>query len=124
MLQNILKHFTHRDLVVFFVSFCVGVLFVCLVENKPEVIVRWPTPDNAGLVTYVDRANNCYKYESNKVGCTDDAKHIPIQSGEGMISASDEPDEPGILQQGNSQIKRHTTDTIVVPKQSWEKSFV
>jgi len=113
MFDNVLKYFTRRDLVVFFVSFCVGVLFVCLVEAKPEVIVRWPTPDNAGLVTYVDRANNCYEYEPKEVGCTDDAKHIPVQNGEGMTSYVD-----------SNEVKRHSDIKLIVNPESWEKSFV
>ena len=116
MFDNVLKHFTRRDIVVFFVAFCVGVLFVCLVEQKPEVIVRWPTPDNAGLVTYVDRANNCYEYEPKEVGCTDDAKHIPVQNGEGMTTKD--------VLSGKSNENRHSELKIVVKPLSWEKSFV
>ena len=117
MFDNILKHFTHQDVVVFFVAFCAGVLFVCLVEAKPEIIVRWPTPDNAGLVTYVDRANNCYEYESKEVACTADAKNIPIQTGEGMANESDN-------QEGDPRASRVPTKTVVHEKTTWEKSFV
>jgi hypothetical protein len=71
-------------LMVFLASFCIGLIFVALVEPKPEVIVRWPTPKNAGLVTYLDRASNCYKYTHQEVTCTDTAETVPIESGEGM----------------------------------------
>ena len=118
MFENVLKYFTRRDIVVFFVSFCIGVLFVCLVEAKPEVIVRWPTPDNAGLVTYVDRANNCYEYEPKEVGCTDDAKHIPVQNGEGMTTGGTKTEDEGV------SVKRHSDRKLIVPAESWEKSFV
>ena len=117
MFGNVFKDFTRGDLVVFFVSFCVGVLFVCLVKEKPEVIVRWPTPDNAGLVTYVDRANNCYEYEHKEVGCTDDAKHIPVQKGEGMT-----PDSSS--HRASEDSHRHSERKLVVVPDSWENSFV
>lgn len=106
-LLDSLKYFTHQDLVVFFIAFCVGVMFVCLVEDSPEVIVRWPTPDNAGLVTYVDRANNCYEYVPKEVECTDSAKNIPIQKGEGMVGQQSD-----------------LSANVVAPKKSWEESFV
>lgn len=116
MFENVTQYFTRSDLVMFFVSFCVGVLFVCLVESKPEVIVRWPTPDNAGLVTYVDRSNNCYEYEPKEVGCTDDAKHIPVQTGEGMEVI--QTDGPTIDRR--PQPRKHRR----VEEETWDKSFI
>jgi hypothetical protein len=115
MFSNITKHFTRKDTIIFFISFCFGIFVVCVIQRKPDVIVRWPTPENAGLVKYVDRANNCYEYETKEVGCTDDAKHIPIQAGndEGMTVTS-------------PINKRYTDKPIKIIKQlnSWENSFV
>ena len=53
---------------------------VCVMEPKPFVIVRWPTPQNAGLVTYTDDAGNCYQYKAQEVSCKEGAKKIPIQT--------------------------------------------
>lgn len=75
---------TIRELMIFLGSFCIGLLIVALIEPRPEVIVRWPTPKNTGLVTYLDRASNCYQYSHEEVGCDDKEKKIPIQNGEGM----------------------------------------
>lgn len=54
----------------FIVSFCVG-LFACYLMNpKPEIIYKFPSPYNAGQVTYKDEANDtCYKYKADKVEC-------------------------------------------------------
>lgn len=28
----------------FIIAFCIGIIGVCLIEPKPTVIIRWPTP--------------------------------------------------------------------------------
>ena len=111
---DVLRLFTRRDIVTFFVSFMIGILFVCLIESKPEIIVRWPTPDNAGLVTYMDRADNCYKYESAEVECTENAKHIPLQTGEGMHSDNT-----------HNQLSGEREGVKIIMKDvKWDESFV
>lgn len=81
---------TRNDLVVFLIAFCLGLVVISLMEDRPEVIIRWPTPKNAGLVTYVDRASNCYEYEAKETKCTDTAKTIPLAKGEGFHQHGDE----------------------------------
>lgn len=75
---------TMRELMIFIGAFCIGLIIVALSEPRPEVIVRWPTPKNTGLVTYLDRASNCYKYSHKEVSCEQGADPIPIQDGEGF----------------------------------------
>lgn len=72
-----------NELFIFLGAFCIGLIVVALSEPRPEIIVRWPTPKNAGLVTYLDRASNCYKYSHQEVSCDNGANPIPIQDGEG-----------------------------------------
>lgn len=66
----------------FFIAFAVG-LMLCYVTNpKPDVVVKFPSPYNAGQVIYKDKANQCYKYQADKVSCPADKKLIkpqPIQ---------------------------------------------
>jgi hypothetical protein len=63
----------------FFLSFAVGLL-VCYVTNpKPEVIVKFPSPYNAGQVTYKGDDNTCYKYKADKVQCPLDKSMIKPQ---------------------------------------------
>lgn len=53
----------------FFLSFAVGLL-VCYVTNpKPEIIMKFPSPQNAGHITYKGDNDTCYKYKADKVQC-------------------------------------------------------
>jgi hypothetical protein len=82
---------SNQELMIFLGAFCIGLIVIALTEERPEVIIRWPTPKNAGLVTYLDRASNCYEYKPKEVDCDDTAKPIPIATGEGMTSLSSSP---------------------------------
>lgn len=66
----------------FFLAFAVG-LFYCYITNpKPELVMKFPSPQNAGKIVYHDKENNCYKYKADKVSCPSDKKMIkdqPIQ---------------------------------------------
>jgi hypothetical protein len=96
------EYFSRTDIIVFFVSFCIGIIFVCLTESRPDIIIRWPTPENAGLIKYIDKANNCYVYETEEVPCDEHSKQIPIQKG----------------------ILKPQDKTLKIFKQSWEESFL
>ena len=60
-------------------SLCFG-LFMCYITNPvPEVIIKYPNPDNNNVVTYIDEASNCYKYEMTKTDCpSENVKDLPI----------------------------------------------
>ena len=53
----------------FFLSFACGILWVYAVTPPPEVIVKFPSPYNAGSVTYKDKSGSCYKYKAKTVDC-------------------------------------------------------
>jgi hypothetical protein len=76
---------SNQELMIFLGAFCIGLIVIALTEERPEVVIRWPTPKNSGLVTYLDRASNCYEYKPKQVDCDDSAKPIPIATGEGMV---------------------------------------
>lgn len=50
-------------------SFALGILIVYLLAPAPDVVVRFPTPHNAGKVTYEDRVGTCYQYSATEVAC-------------------------------------------------------
>lgn len=52
------------------VSFTVGVLFTYLLTPPPKVIVKFPSPFNAGKIMYRDNADACYKFKSDAVDCS------------------------------------------------------
>ncbi len=65
----------------FLIALAVGLLYTYLSAPKPEIVFKYPTPDNAGKITYVDDAGVCYKYKVDVASCPTDAskiKEIPI----------------------------------------------
>ena len=66
----------------FFVAFAIG-LFACYLTNpKPSIVVKFPSPYNAGKVLYKDGNDTCYRYHADKVSCPVDQgliKPQPIQ---------------------------------------------
>ena len=53
----------------FFIAFCIGILYTYLIHPKPSVIIKYPTPNNAGKILYKDDAGVCYRYNSKEVQC-------------------------------------------------------
>lgn len=53
----------------FFISFFIGILLVYISVPTPEVILRYPTPHNAGKLVYKDDADMCYVYDSKEIAC-------------------------------------------------------
>lgn len=66
--------------VYFIIAFTAG-LFVCyLTHPKPDVIVKFPSPYNAGNITYKNENDDtCYKYKADKVACPLDKGRIKEQ---------------------------------------------
>ena len=50
----------------FFMALGLGILFVYMFTPQMQVIYKYPTPENAGKITYIDKAQVCYKYKKNK----------------------------------------------------------
>jgi hypothetical protein len=62
-------------------AFIVGLIYTYLTNGKPEIIVKYPTPQNAGHITYRDDAGVCYRYKVKEVKCPinhKDIKDMPI----------------------------------------------
>jgi hypothetical protein len=62
----------------FFLSFGVGLLVCYMFTPPPPVVVRFPSPNNAGKVLYRDDEDNCYAYKADAVECTSKSKEQPI----------------------------------------------
>ena len=63
----------------FFLAFCIGLFFCYVSAPKPQLVVKFPSPVNAGLVIYKDKHKNCYKYQSEKATCPKDTSLIKAQ---------------------------------------------
>jgi hypothetical protein len=66
----------------FILSFSLGVFLSYIFTPKPQIIIKYPTPQNAGKITYMDDGGVCYRYEAIEVNCPTDKtkiKQIPLQ---------------------------------------------
>ena len=55
--------------IAFFISLFIGFLVAYSIMPQPKIIVKYPTPENAGKVIYMDNKGVCYKYTSKEVKC-------------------------------------------------------
>ena len=74
--------FKFISLKIFLISLAMGLLFVYLSQPTPSIIYVYPTPQNAGNITYKDKADNCFTFQANEIKCPTDRsklKTIPLQ---------------------------------------------
>ena len=64
------------DPLLFLIALCVGLFYTYITAPKPHVVIKYPTPFNAGKITYVDQNDVCYKYQIQKVPCPNDKTKI------------------------------------------------
>lgn len=64
---------------VFIIAFAIGMLVVYTTVPKPDVIIKYPTPENAGKIVYKDDAGVCYRYKAEEVECPNDARKVELQ---------------------------------------------
>ena len=65
----------------FFLSLCLGLFYVYITTPTPEIIMKYPTPENANESIFDDDSNNCYKFVTHEVDCktAKEVNEIPIQ---------------------------------------------
>jgi hypothetical protein len=64
------------DPLYFLIALTVGLIFTYLTAPQPQMVIKYPTPFNAGKVTYVDQNDVCYKYQMKKVTCPVDQSKV------------------------------------------------
>jgi len=73
------------NLFYFLLSLCFG-LFLCYITSPiPDIIIKYPTPENSEKEIYKDNADNCFRFKSIEVKCPIQKKKIltiPIQNQE------------------------------------------
>jgi hypothetical protein len=63
------------NLLYFFLAFTVGLLITYIYQPKPQVIVKFPSPINAGKIVYKnEKSDECFVFEAEKKEC-------PIEKG-------------------------------------------
>lgn len=63
----------------FIAAFAVGLFYCYLTHPKPELVVKFPSPYNAGDIVYKDADDSCFKYKADKVECPLDRSLIKPQ---------------------------------------------
>ena len=66
-----MKLFNKLNPAALFLSLMLGIFICYLTTPRPKIILKYPTPENSGLITYMDKASNCYKYKAEEVDCPD-----------------------------------------------------
>ena len=61
--------FKHLNPLAFIISFCIGILIVCVKQPPRKIVYRHPTPFNSGKELYRDNSNGCFKYKATEVKC-------------------------------------------------------
>ena len=61
---------------VFIIAFIIAIGVVYFLHPEPVKVYKFPTPENAGKLTYQDESKNCYKYEASEVKCPSDPNLI------------------------------------------------
>jgi hypothetical protein len=63
----------------FCLSFAIGILLVYITTPPPDIVLKFPSPYNAGKVKYIDKAQNCYKYRAEHVECSNNFSKVKPQ---------------------------------------------
>lgn len=63
----------------FLAAFVIGLLVCYMMAPAPEVVVKFPSPFNAGKVTYRDKAGGCYMYKADKSSCPKSKEQVRDQ---------------------------------------------
>ncbi len=64
------------DIKAFFIALFVGILITYVFAKPKKILIKWPTPENAGKLIYKDNAESCYKYKAKEIECPDDKSLI------------------------------------------------
>lgn len=52
------------------IAFAFGIFWVYIITPPPDIVLKFPSPFNAGKVVYKDKSGSCYKYKSESVECS------------------------------------------------------
>jgi len=65
---------------IFLISLGIGLFLVYISQPTPEIVYKFPTPDNVNKTVYKDSSENCFKYEAKEVKCDGNEKETPVQN--------------------------------------------
>lgn len=53
----------------FFISLFIGMFLVYISTPAPDIIIKYPLPDEVNDIVYKDDGEMCYKYDVTEVDC-------------------------------------------------------
>jgi hypothetical protein len=71
-----LNFFKKIDTLYFLLGFAFGIFLCYITQPEKKIIIKHPTPENAGKIVYQDEDDSCYKYHAKEVQCPADIKKI------------------------------------------------
>ena len=60
----------------FFIALFIGLFIAYISTPVPDIIIKYPTPQNAGKIVYKDDSDVCYKYKVEEVSCPKDKSRV------------------------------------------------
>ena len=57
------------SLPIYLISFAIGLFFVYVIGPESKTIYIYPSPENAELMIYRDKASQCFAFEQKEVEC-------------------------------------------------------
>lgn len=68
--------FNYIDPIYFLIALSIGLFYTYITAPQPQIVIKFPTPFNAGKITYIDQNNVCYRYKVRKTQCPIDKSKI------------------------------------------------
>ena len=60
----------------FFISLFIGIFIMYISSPIPNVIIKYPTPENSSDLIFKDESGVCYKYEVEEMSCPEDSSKV------------------------------------------------
>tara|TARA_B110000285_G_scaffold202804_1_gene238392 strand:- start:3501 stop:3728 length:228 start_codon:yes stop_codon:yes gene_type:complete len=67
----------------FIISLAIGLFFTYITVPEPTIIYVYPSPNNIDKLQFIDKAENVFSFDYQKVKCPSDdskIKDIPVQN--------------------------------------------
>jgi hypothetical protein len=66
------------NILAFVIAFALGIFYVYFSSPAQNIVVKYPTPYNSNKIVYKGLNDECYKFKTKEVKCTDKAIDQPI----------------------------------------------
>lgn len=71
-----LDFFKKLNTTAFLLAFAFGIFLCYINQPKKKILIKHPTPENAGKIIYKDEDDSCFKYHAQEIQCPADVTKI------------------------------------------------